>query len=265
MKSLEKYVNSELTKVYTWLAANQLTLNISKSKYMIISRKRTSPLLSIRINGEKLEQCDSYKYLGVYIDKDLSWKTHIEYINKKIAKACGAMSKLRHFVGISTLINVYYALVHSYIRYGIIAWGNATNSVLQSLQVLINRVVRIMSFAPLGKLDPIPIYKHLSIPNLHQTFKLESAKFVFKSKNDLLPISDIANYWVRTPSTNRPVRQTRNNGMSSIQIALLSNYAQKSIRIRGIDLWNEIPLDIRGDTTLNVFKRALKKHYILND
>ena len=105
----------------------------------------------------------------------------------------------------------------------------------------------------------------MSIPNLHQTFKLESAKFVFKSKNDLLPISDIANYWVRTPSTNRPVRQTRNNGMSSIQIALLSNYAQKSIRIRGIDLWNEIPLDIRGDTTLNVFKRALKKHYILND
>ena len=92
-------------------------------------------------------------YLGVYVDKKLSWKPHIDYICKKISKACGALSKTRHCIGIETLKNIYYALVNSYLRYGISSWGNASSEVLKPLNVLINRVVRIMSFAPLGRLS----------------------------------------------------------------------------------------------------------------
>ena len=110
-----------------------------------------------------MKQCDSYKYLGVYIDKKLSWKPHVDYICKKISKTCGVMSKIRHYVGIDTLKNVYYALVNSYLRYGISSWGNASTDVLKPLNSLLNRVVRIMSFAPLGRLNPNPIYKHLNL------------------------------------------------------------------------------------------------------
>ena len=84
---LERDVNSELEKVFIWLASNKLTLNVKKSKFMIVTRKRDVPDLSIRINNVPLEQCDSYKYLGVMIDKDLSWKSHVEYISPKISKA----------------------------------------------------------------------------------------------------------------------------------------------------------------------------------
>ena len=53
----------------------------------MISKKRNTNI-SVKINNEDLEECDSYKYLGVYIDKSLSWKPHINYICTKIAKAC---------------------------------------------------------------------------------------------------------------------------------------------------------------------------------
>ena len=105
---LESEVNSELNKVADWLLSNKLTLNIEESKYMIISRKHHIPSLSIDIKTTLLEQCDSYKYLGIFIDKDLNWKTHIQYVTKKVLKACGAMAKLRHCVCIDTLKNVYY-------------------------------------------------------------------------------------------------------------------------------------------------------------
>ena len=110
---LESNVNVELGKVYTWLASNKLTLNIDKSKFMIVSKKRVIPDLRICLNKTPLLSCDSYKYLGVHIDKNLDWKSHVEYITSKISKSCGALAKLRHCVNTETLVNVYNAIVNS--------------------------------------------------------------------------------------------------------------------------------------------------------
>ena len=78
---LENEVNGELHKVFIWLASNKLTLNIGKSKFMFFSnKKKIKHELSIKINEKKLEKCDSYKYLGVIFDKNLSWQPHVEYI-----------------------------------------------------------------------------------------------------------------------------------------------------------------------------------------
>ena len=72
---LEKGVNEEINKVYEWLAANKLTLNISKSKFMIVSNKKsTLNDFQVNIMNHPLEQCDKYKYLGVIIDKTLLGK-----------------------------------------------------------------------------------------------------------------------------------------------------------------------------------------------
>ena len=110
---LQKEVNLELAKVYEWLASNRLTLNISKSKFMLITKKKVNVSnFSIKINETELVNCDSYKYLGVYFDKDLNWKTHINYVSKKVSKSCGLLSKLRYCLEIDTLREVYYALIH---------------------------------------------------------------------------------------------------------------------------------------------------------
>ena len=136
LESLENYVNIELDKVFVWLASNKLTLNVKKSKYMLVSRKKSIPDLCIQINGCHLDQCDSYKYLGIYIDKNLNWKSHIEYTCQKVSKVCGALAKIRHSVNIDILKNVYHALLYSYLRYGIIVWGNAAKATLEPLEIL---------------------------------------------------------------------------------------------------------------------------------
>ena len=92
--ALENEVNVELDKVFVWLASNKLTLNIDKCKFMIISNKREIPKFSVKLDGISLKSCEAYKYLGVFIDKNLNWESHIEYITQKISKACGARAKL---------------------------------------------------------------------------------------------------------------------------------------------------------------------------
>ena len=112
------------------------------------------------------------------------WSTQSrhDYFRKK-AKYFQAKKK-----DFKTFTVVYYALANSYLRYGILAWGNATDSIIQPLDTLINRCVRIMSFAPFGHIQISPIYECLDILNVENTFNLETAKFIFKSINGLLPI-----------------------------------------------------------------------------
>ena len=83
--NLKKQANQEIRNVSNWLIANNLTLNMDKSKYMIIGNKKNTASVefSLKMNEKKLERCFDYKYLGIIIDDKLSWKAHIQYICKK--------------------------------------------------------------------------------------------------------------------------------------------------------------------------------------
>ena len=124
----------------------------------------------VKTNDLHLEKCEQSKNLGVIFDKKPNWKQHIEYVSTKISKACGSLSKLRHCLSVKVLVEIYNALIHSYVRYGIITWGNAPDSTLNPLQTLLNRAVRILTFAPFGHVDLKPIFKELYILDVKNTF-----------------------------------------------------------------------------------------------
>ena len=66
-KKLNKIVNRELDKVADWLLDNRLSLNVLKSKFMLVSRQKNLRRKKFRLNikRKKLEQTSSYKYLEV--------------------------------------------------------------------------------------------------------------------------------------------------------------------------------------------------------
>ena len=177
----------------------------------------------------------------------------------------GALSKTRHIVGIDTLKSIYHALINSYLRYGILSWGNASSETLKPLKTLINRAVRMMSFAPFGNLNTKPIFKHLALLDIDQTFQFETAKFIFKDKNNLLPISTIAHHFERTSSINRPIRQTQTSHISVAPYELLSVHAKKSIQVKTTYFWNDIPPSIKSCPYFSSFKRLYKEFLIHNE
>ena len=64
-------------------------MNIKKCKYMIITspqKPKTINSIDLCVNGRPLGMCDSIKYLGVIIDNNLDWKTHINTVCKKVSK-----------------------------------------------------------------------------------------------------------------------------------------------------------------------------------
>ena len=83
--SIELNLNEDLASISEWLTANKLTLNKSKTEFMIIgSRQRLKTLPhspSLKIDGAPISQVPSTKSLGVYIDENLTWNVHIENLS----------------------------------------------------------------------------------------------------------------------------------------------------------------------------------------
>ena len=78
---------------------------------------------------KKFERKSFVKYHGVLIDNNLSWKFHVDYISLKISKTIGIISRLRHFIPTSILLNIYRSLIHPYISFGLLAWGRSPSGV----------------------------------------------------------------------------------------------------------------------------------------
>ena len=216
----------------------------------------------IKINDVKLKQCTSYKYLGVYIDEELNWKSHVNYLCEKISKVCGIFAKLRHCVGFDILKTVYHALVASHLNYCNLIWGNANNYVLKPLITLQNRVLKIMTFAPFATSNVKQIYDDLELLNLNQMHNLAKAKFAYKHKNDMLP-SNFDNYLHSTESIHtRNLRSTSSGNYRQVWGKLSHGF--EMIQYDGAKLWNSIPVNIRNVENLKNFSEIYKIH-LLNE
>ena len=257
---LKKKTNSEMKKVYSWLIANKLTLNVKKSKFMIISKRKgvNTNCFKLKINGVSLEKCSSYKYLGLLIDDGLTWKEHVKHVCQKLSKACGIISKIRHCVNINTLKTIYYALGYSYIRYCNIVWGNATKNTLKPLMAMQNRLIRIMTFAPFGRIDIDDLYLKLRLLGLEKIHYLEKSKFMYKYYNNKLP-AYFNNYFENRDTISHSYNLRNRNPPRRI----LSTYAEKMIKNNGYDIWNTIPTNIKNCKNLKSFSEKLKKEILL--
>ena len=143
-----------MQKVCDWLNANKLTINAKKSNFVIFrpSQKKLNYQIKLRIynnasSSDTFLECKDYvKFLGVLIDKNLSWKYHIDYIASKISRVVGIISRLRHSVPLNTLIQIYRSLIFPYTYYGIAAWGQAAQAHLRKVFILQKRALRLMFF-----------------------------------------------------------------------------------------------------------------------
>ena len=125
---IESRLNHDLENVKKWLIAKKLTLNMTKTEFMLIgSRQRlyalTNPPIP-EINGAPITQVSVAKSLGVLIDNNLNWSSHVDKLTKKVASGIGALKRIRHLVPQTTLRSIYHALLQPHFDYCNVVWGN---------------------------------------------------------------------------------------------------------------------------------------------
>ena len=127
LSKMESVAASELTRVFGWMASNGLTLHSNKIFALNVppfSRKPCPFDFSLTLNNVNIETPKVTKHLGILIDDNLSFKSHIHYLESKLSRSVGVISRLRYFLPSSTLINLYYSLIRFHLLYGLPVWAS---------------------------------------------------------------------------------------------------------------------------------------------
>ena len=269
IRDLEKLTNEELAKIKEWCDLNKLSINIKKTNYMIVkSPKKKSENINIRLpnkygNSDIIEKRDHIKYLGVLLDEQLSWKHHIAYVCSRIPRNTGIFSKLRHYMSLALLKQLYYSLVYPYISYASLAWGSEFKTQIKKVQTKQNTVIRTIFFATTRGKDTesaFPLMNLLDhILSVTSIFKLQALKFAHRWHSKALPnifdnyfqyASDIHSYNTRYASNK-----------NFYEPCTRTNIGKQSVSSIVVELWQDLPTSLKN---LNTFSFSGKvKEFLL--
>ena len=101
VKSINKRINYDLKNLSNWLEANKVSLNVGKTELVLFtsSKKQLDCDLKIKLNGKRLCKTDSVSYLGIQIDKTLTWKQQINHVALRLNKTNAIIVKIKTCIG----------------------------------------------------------------------------------------------------------------------------------------------------------------------
>lgn len=185
LKHVQRTLQKALDKFCYVLDELGLELSATKSKVCIFNRGFRSPKVELNINNHNLEKVDSYKYLGVWLDRSLRWSKHIGTTVEKVQRN---LNLLKVLAGRSWglhpqhLRHIYIALIRSRIDYSSYLYDTSAKCHLEKLNKLQNQALRIIG----GFIKSTPIHvmeSELCVVPLYIRRKYLAYKFCLKAKS----------------------------------------------------------------------------------
>ena len=248
-------INSELSMLSEWFRANKLSVNISKTNYIIFKPRQKKQIFdfNLKINDKEINRVNEVCFLGVILDENLSWKAHISHIAHKVSKSIGIIYRSSFYLFKSALRMLYYALVYPYLQYCVTVWGSTYSTNLNRLVLLQKRVIRIIDKQDFG-VHTSPIFKELKILKLEDIYLFNLGKFIYQYKHNLLPdclecplltVDQVHNY------------NTRNSKAFYVSTCR-TNFRKFSVNYQGPIFFNSLKSDIRNSSSIFIFQAKLK-------
>lgn len=245
-QSLNEYykeINETVSNIINWLTQNNLRINVSKTKYLQFHNQRNNKFseLSVEYNGQMISESKEVKFLGIIIDKNLTWKSHVQHVCSKVNSSSYMLWRLVNITDLKTALLAYHGYVASIIRYGMVVWGNSVDID----RIFIAQKQCIRSICNLSRMTSCKPYfiqlKLLSVPCIY-IFEIcnfvKSHPSIFHRKSDM-----ISKYNRRYP--NKLIYPTVSSTL----------YRQNAFPM-AIKIFNKLPKDIK-DLPLNFFRKKL--------
>ena len=210
-------------------------------------------LPKLEINKMTIKRVNSIKFLGVLIDENLTWKKHINEIEKKVSKSIGMLYKAKFLLNKKCLKDIYFAFIHSYLNYANISWASTNPNKLNKLHNKQKHAARII-FNEDRMTHARPLMKQLNILNIYQLNIYQMLTLMFKTKQRLAPNIFFDKF--KTINHSYPTTYSTNNFTVPKQQLKISNFC---ISTRGPTIWNNfLNNKIKSLTSLSMFQKAVK-------
>lgn len=236
-----------------WFRANKLTLNADKTELLFFDllRKRATLDMSVSVNGTLIHETNSVKYLGVWIDKDLSFNTHVNNLCNKLNGCKYMISCTQSLLPSHVLRLVYFAHFQSHLMYCLSVWGGIiSKQQLKRLFVLQKKCIRVISHKSYNS-HTEPLFKELNILPFEKLLDLQNYKLGFDMMNKHLPLNILKLF--NFTDNNR----TRNSGMPIIAGHKSAKY-NRSFLCQPIMHWNSLSPPFKAISSRSLFIQNMK-------
>ena len=244
----------DVQSVSNWCVANELTINIKKTKLQYFPKNRNSDCNLfenthiIRIDQQKITYENSFKYLGIEIDKNINMKGQFEYLYKIVNHKLFLLRIIRPCLTINAALNIARSMILSLIDYGNIFLTSCTQKDKSDLQILQNKILRccLKINDPLDQ-NILEMHNLLNLLTVDQRRILQLLILIKKSTlQNKLELVDHD-------------RETRQNDGLKIKLPIPKNqHVRYAPFYVGSVYWNALPLRIRN-LDINKFKSEIKK------
>ena len=255
-EAIESNLNCELTNLARWFSNNKLVLNLKKGKTEFVlfgsSKKlRKSPKVQVKINETPINEAEIYEYLGVEMDKSLNYSSHTDRTIKKASAKVKLLSRIRQNVSPYVAEKIYKVMIESTLGYcGNLFHGisNTTSNRFQQIQDRAANIVYGTNLTP---------NRWCSIRNVR---KLHCAQEVFKCLNGLVPnqFNGIFNKFSHQ-------KETRGNNSKLRLPKVKTESGRKMLLFQGALVFNQLPEDLRNETSLLHFKQRCRNFFMKSD
>ena len=251
-------LSSDLDVVDEWLKANLLTLNLNKTTYTIITLSDTPENLKVTINKTEVNYSKEFKFLGVIIDDNLSFKNHIKEISKKISKSVGIISKMT-FLPSFVLKSLYYSLIYPYLTYCILAWGSIYRTTLNPIIILQKRIVRLINGSSYYA-HTHEIFNNLSMLKFEYLFKYNCALYMY----DIINLKKALYMHEQLMDNQTNFGYLLRNSSALRQPFIRVQKYKQCLIYQLTQIWNSLPYKIKLLPSKNIFRKNLLTFFLDN-
>jgi hypothetical protein len=237
------------------MCQNFLQLNNEKTEAILFGNKKDRLELTSLLSNKGLQVKTTVKNLGVQIDSDLTFNSHIKSVSKSAFYHLKNISKLRNLMTKSDLEKLIHAFISSKLDYcnGLLTGLPKKN--IRQLQLIQNAAARVLMKAK--RSDHVtPLLKALHWLPVSQRIDFKVLLLVFKSLTGMGPtyLVDLLQY--HTPT--RPLRSQDQLFLTKPTVRTKSGEAAFSFY--ATQLWNQLPISIRTAPSIDTFKTSIKTH-----
>ena len=204
LEYLKFCLEHDLNHLLDWFHANKLTLNLTKTVCVLFQQNQKHKDIILEVNNLKIHNEPETKFLGMWLDQNLNWNSHIQKLIVKLRRKQGLLKCAQNFPNKEAKKLVYHAHIESHIRYGLIIWGNnASTQQINKIRRLQSECLTLICGKKAG-ISP----SNERILDISKMITLENMKFGYKLINNKSPVK--TSELCRLDHNNKSLEKTHN-------------------------------------------------------
>ena len=256
LEYLKWTLEQDIMNIMDWFRANKLTLNLNKTECLVFHPSGKSSKINLKLGSETIHSTDSTKFLGMWLDNQLSWKKHITHVVLKIKQNMNLLKVSNNYLTESAKRMVYYARIYSHITYGLVLWGTMIdNTTKHKIDRLITKCKKLISWR-----TPSSKRSNLDIPAVTEMIKLANWKLGYKFYNQQLPKIELL---LTTDKQNASLQKThkydtRYKKLLNQPLVTTKNY-HNSFLCETLKQYQTLPRELRDIKPIQRFTKRCKE------